>query len=90
MMAEQPSPDPVFDIGPLSDVPFEVRKRESVRERLAVTLTYTLIGTVAFLLIIVVLLPDRALIIKDIAPVLIGPLIGIYGAVIGFYFGSSK
>jgi hypothetical protein len=82
--------DRVYEIGPLSEAPFEIKKRESVRERLAITLTYTVIAAAILPMAAAIIFPDRAPIIKELAPIVIGPLIGIYGTVLGFYFSQNK
>jgi hypothetical protein len=87
---QPPSADRVYDIGPLTEVPFETKKRETVRERLATNLTYTVIATVIIPLITVAIFPERAAMMKELAPIIISPLIGVYGTVLGFYFGQQK
>ena len=53
-------------------------------------LTCTVVGAVILPITAVVIFPDRAEAVKSLASILVAPLIGVYGTVLGFYFSESK
>ncbi len=65
-------------------------EREKRRGQLAMTLVWTLIVMVMASFLGVALKVFSITDMKDLAPLLITPFIGLVGAAIGFYFGSSK
>jgi hypothetical protein len=80
-----------LDIGPLNEHPRTMEeRREGVRERLAMTLTYAVVGLGGLCVVLAVAFPDRAAKLSEITSVFLGPLIGVYGTVLGFYFSDKK
>lgn len=81
----------VLEIGPLDERPrMTEERRETVRERLAMTLTYAVVGLGGVCIALAVAFPDRAGKLSEIASVFLGPLTGVYGTVLGFYFSDRK
>jgi hypothetical protein len=68
------------------------KDRESVRGRMAMTLIWLLVGVIgASLLTVWVVRPEDG--VEDLVEVLklvFGPLVGLVGAVTGFYFGEKS
>lgn len=85
--AEIPGDRPAVELSELIDV---------TRDFLARALVWLLIGTVLSLLALLGLqlagtfVEDGGRLLKDMAQVIIGPLVALVGSVIGFYFGSQS
>ncbi len=79
------------DVNIEAPIKFEMRDRQndSVREKIAMRLTYAIITIILVPIIIVTIFPEKASAIKD-ASSIITPIVGIYGTIIGFYFGDKK
>lgn len=81
-----PEEAPVFELSPLE-------RRERTRERLALILVLVLAGLVIVSVIAALLAhddPERLGQLKDILSMILGPIVGLVGAVTGFYFGEQS
>ena len=82
--------DPVSPgLATVGDKPFDPSKdREQVRGKIALILTWCLVGIVAVSLILIL---TRVSIdkIKDTLELILSPIVGLVGAVTGFYFGEK-
>ena len=65
-------------------------KRETVRANLAKVVIYSYLGIAAAVLILGVLFSGPDSNVLEVSTLIFGPLTGIVGTVIGFYFGESK
>jgi hypothetical protein len=83
--------DDEHDIDIKDPIKFEMRDRQkdSVREKIEMRLTYAIITIVLVPIIVVAVFPEKASAIKG-ALSIITPIVGIYGTIIGFYFGDKK
>ena len=66
------------------------RRREKFREKIALPLTYAVIGVSSAPIIVVAIWPDHLAAVKEIATLIIPAITAVYGAIIGFYFGRAK
>ena len=64
--------------------------KNSVREKIAMRLTYSVITISLVPIIGAVIFPDRSPAIRDVAVSIIPAVVGIYGTIIGFYFGDKR
>lgn len=81
----------IVEIGSLNTKPETTEtRRENVRERLAMTLTYAVIGLGGLCIALSVIFPDRSENLTKIASSFLGPMIGVYGTVMGFYFNDKR
>jgi hypothetical protein len=62
----------------------------NLRAKIALRLTYAVIILTVVPIIAVVFRPQGAPALKDIGAAIIPATIGIYGTIIGFYFGGAK
>lgn len=73
---------------------FLQRNQEGIRSRLAVVIVLSIPATVilAFVVLSVIAIMDGISVddLKDIIATTLTPLVGLAGAVIGFYFGSQR
>ena len=79
--------DTIF-VGPPETLSLVEQRRDNVREKIALRLTYMMITIVLIPIVTSIIFPDRAGAIKEIASSMLGPMVGIYGVVLGFYFGT--
>jgi hypothetical protein len=71
------------------DKPYDPSQdREKIRGRIALILTCCLVGIVAVSLILILTLVDIEK-IKDTLEIILSPVVGLVGAVTGFYFGEK-
>jgi hypothetical protein len=80
----------VLDLGPLENPRTIQWHRETIREKIALLLTYSIIGITVVPILAVIAVPSSASAIKEVAASIIPAAIGIYGTIIGFYFGRDK
>lgn len=65
--------------------------REQLHHKVAVRLTYGVIGSIGLLALVALVVPaDRRTFVFDISISLVPALIGVYGTIMGFYFGEGK
>ena len=62
---------------------------DTARRRIAYVLVGTLVGVIAFPIIALLTGWMAANDIKEILPLLTGPVVGLVGTVVGFYFGEK-
>src|SRR5277367_1107807 len=79
-----------IEVGSLETVKTIALRRVHMQEWLAISITVMIGILVAILIISIAMFPVRSANIKDIAGFTVGPLIGIYATVMGFYFGSKS
>lgn len=65
-------------------------RSDETRRPIAMWLTVAIIGFAFVGLLGVMFLPDRAAAIKDQTSTTLAMLVGVYGTVLGFYFGKAK
>jgi hypothetical protein len=65
-------------------------KRETVRANLAKVVVYSYLGIAAAVLISGIFFAGPNSSVPEVATLIFGPLTGIVGTVIGFYFGESR
>ncbi|WP_349958074.1 hypothetical protein [Rhizobium sp. ZPR3] len=65
-------------------------RKDETRRPIAIWLTIAIIAFAFVGLLGVIFLPDRAPAIKDQTATTLAMLVGIYGTVLGFYFGKTK
>jgi len=80
----------ILDLGPLEKPQTIQWHRETIREKIALLLTYSIIGITVVPILAVIAVPSSASAIKEVAASIIPAAIGIYGTIIGFYFGRDK
>ena len=86
----QPFVPTTTDLGaPIEPQTIEV-KREHVRKSVTMTLTYAISTISGAVIASAIIWPDRVPAIKEIVPLIVPGLFGIYGAIIGYYFGETK
>jgi len=78
------------DVPQLEKIQVTERRKDMVREKIAILLTYAIIAISVIPIIDVVIFPEKAASIRDVAVSIIPAVAGIYGAIIGFYFGEKK
>ena len=83
------------DFGDPTELPDrEIRREPTHLDRVRAQLAITLVALLAIILIIAwlsaVVRPSEAGTLKDFASVTVPPLVGLVGAVTGFYFGSHR
>jgi hypothetical protein len=80
----------VADVGTIEEPPNVEWRRDNLRARIALLLTYAVIVMMVVPIVAVVAFPASAAAIKEVTTVVIPATIGIYGSIIGFYFGRSR
>jgi hypothetical protein len=80
----------VVDLSPLEKPSTIQWHRETIREKIALLLTYSIIAITVIPVLAVIVFPASAAAIKEVAASIIPAAIGIYGTIIGFYFGRDK
>ena len=80
----------VLDLRPLEKPSTIQWHRETIREKIALLLTYSIIAITVIPVLAVIAFPASAAAIKEVATSIIPAAIGIYGTIIGFYFGRDK
>lgn len=64
--------------------------KHSLREKIALRLTYAVIVLAVVPIIAVIFFPQSSGSIRDVTAPISSGVIGIYGTIIGFYFGKNK
>ena len=65
-------------------------EREKKRGVIALTLVFLMCGLVALSLIYIVVAPKEAEALRVVLEIVFGPIVGLVGAVTGFYFGEKS
>ena len=79
-----------ISIGRIESVKTLAVRRANMQAWLAISMTI-MIGVLATLsLFAAIVYPDRFSAIKDMISFILGPLIGIYATIVGFYFGAKS
>lgn len=89
--------EPVVELGDVAPVPETspydpAPEREKIRGEIARVLVWALVLFLGFALLSswIFMAPDNRQALVDVLQLIIGPLIGLVGAVTGFYFGERK
>jgi hypothetical protein len=80
----------IIEVGHLENPSTVDLRRDNIREKIALHQTYLVIVATVMPIVAAVIFPDRAASIKEISTSIIPIIIGIYGTIIGFYFGQGN
>ena len=89
-MANRDDDDLEITIAPLEEFKLKERQKDLVREKIAMILTYATVAISLTPIVGAVIFPEKATAIRDVAVSIIPAVAGIYGTIIGFYFGEKK
>lgn len=82
-------PVPTSGVEPPKEVPVQIQRiRENARGRLAMGLLLVIAGVIAGAFATIAWDWTTQQLLKDMMTAILNPLVGLFGAVIGFYFGT--
>lgn len=90
MIQKEPNDPDEIVVDPMEQLTIVERQKDPVRQKIAMRLTYAMISITLIPIIAAAVFPDRALAIRDVAVSIIPAVAGIYGTIIGFYFGEKR
>jgi hypothetical protein len=89
-MADRDNEDLEIVVRPLEEIQLRERQKNPVREKIAMRLTYAIVAISLTPILGAAIFPEKATAIRDVAVSIIPAVVGIYGTIIGFYFGENK